>query len=372
MLVASTVPLPPLGEHELLVFWCQLLVLLTAARVGGYVLRLAGQPRVIGELVAGVVLGPSVFGELWPRGWTWLFPDDDRQAGLLLGLAWFGIVLLLMTTGAETDLSAVRRHGRAMVTTAVGSLVVPFGAGIALGWWLPVGFIGDQGSRGTFAVFIGIALAISSLPVAARILGDLGLLHRPLGQLVLTVAMTNDVVGWILLGILAGVAERGSVSTGELSIVIAGTVAIAADPSPWLLAFSIFFFLSLALVKRYVELDTSTNDEKERLSGRGYRPEDKDIVSQAGVASGFASVVVLSLYLESDLVHGLYRFPWALWILCPLVLYIITRIWILARRGEFYDDPVVFIAMDWRSQAMVVLGALVVFGAGPFAYAFSL
>lgn len=226
MVVASTVPLPPLDEHQLLVFWCQLLVLLLAARAGGYLLRKVGQPRVVGELLAGVALGPSLFGQVWPRGWRWLFPADEAQAGLLLGLAWFGIVLLLMTTGIETDIAAVRRRGRATLATSVGSLVVPFAAGIALGWWLPDAFAGDGTSRWTFAVFMGIALAISSLPVAARILGDLGLLHRPLGQLVLTVAMTNDVVGWILLGVLAGVAERGTVSIRDLSIAVAGTAIV--------------------------------------------------------------------------------------------------------------------------------------------------
>lgn len=228
MVVSSTVPLPPLGEHQLLVFWCQLLVLLFVARLGGYLLRLIGQPRVVGELLAGVALGPSLFGQVWPEGWRWLFPDDAGQAGLLLGLAWFGIVLLLMTTGIETDLAAVRRQGRATLTTAFGSLVVPFAAGLGLGWWLPAGFTAPGTSRWIFAVFMGIALAISSLPVAARILGDLGLLHRPLGQLVLTVAMTNDVVGWILLGVLAGVAERGTVSIRELSVAIAGTAIVTA------------------------------------------------------------------------------------------------------------------------------------------------
>lgn len=228
MVVASAVPLPPLDEHQLLVFWCQLFTLLLAARLGGYLLRLLGQPRVIGELLAGVALGPSLLGQVWPDGFRWLFPDDEAQAGLLLGLAWVGIVLLLMITGIETDLSAVRRQGRATMTTAVGSLVVPFAAGVALGWWLPAGFTGEGTSRWTFAVFMGIALAISSLPVAARILSDLGLLHRPLGQLVLTVAMTNDVIGWILLGVLAGVAERGTVSIVDLSIAIAGTVIVTA------------------------------------------------------------------------------------------------------------------------------------------------
>jgi Kef-type K+ transport system membrane component KefB len=221
------VPLPPLGEHELLVFWCQLVVLLLAGRAGGYALRRVGQPRVIGELLAGVALGPSIAGELWPSGWDWLFPDDDRQAGLLLGLAWFGVVLLLMDTGADTDLGLIRRQGRAATTTAIGSLLVPLGAGISLGLLLPDGFVGREATRWTFAVFVAIALAISSLPVAARILGDLGLLTRPIGQLVLAVAMTNDVIGWILLGLLAGAAETGRVSVPDLLVAVIGMAAIS-------------------------------------------------------------------------------------------------------------------------------------------------
>lgn len=227
---SAAVPLPPLGDHELLVFWCQLVVLLVAARAGGYLARRLGQPRVIGELLAGVALGPSLVGEVWPHGWEWLFPDDDRQAGLLLGLAWFGIVLLLMTTGVEIDLAVVRRQGRAALTTSIGSLLVPLGAGVALGWWLPDRFLGTDGRRWIFAVFVGIALAISSLPVAARILADLGLLTRPIGQLVMAVAMTNDVIGWILLGLLAGLAETGSISAFDLLLSVIGlaltTVAV--------------------------------------------------------------------------------------------------------------------------------------------------
>ena len=226
MLVGAGVPLPPLGDHELLVFWCQLVVLLLAARAGGYVARRVGQPRVVGELLAGVVLGPSVFGEVWVEGWEWLFPPDERQAGLLLGLAWFGIVLLLMTTGAELDLETVRDAGRPTILTTVGSLVVPLGVGLAVGAWLPASFLGDDGRRWVFALFVGVALAISSLPVAARILGDLGLLRRPVGQLVLTVATLNDIVGWLLLGVVVSLVEGGSVSFGDLAIAVVGMIVI--------------------------------------------------------------------------------------------------------------------------------------------------
>ena len=228
MLVGAGVPLPPLGDHELLVFWCQLVVLLSAARAGGYAARCVGQPRVVGELLAGVVLGPSVFGALWSDGWAWLFPPDERQAGLLLGLAWFGIVLLLMTTGAELDLATVRDAGRPTMTTAVGSLVVPLATGLVVGAWLPDRFLGDDDRRWVFALFVGVALAISSLPVAARILGDLGLLRRPVGQLVLTVATLNDIVGWLLLGVVVSLVEGGTVSVTDLTVAVVGMVVIGA------------------------------------------------------------------------------------------------------------------------------------------------
>lgn len=148
--------------------------------------------------------------------------------------------------------------------------------------------------------------------------------------------------------------------------ILAGAAATAIEPSFWLLAFSLFFFLSLALVKRYVELDQTGLDEKTKLSGRGYRPEDKDIVAQSGVASGFAAIVVLALYLDSEAVHLLYQHPWMVWPLCPLVLYIVMRMWVLARRQEFNEDPVVFIMTDWRSQAMIFVGATMLIVAALF------
>ncbi|HMQ57933.1 MAG TPA: UbiA family prenyltransferase, partial [Rhizobiaceae bacterium] len=146
--------------------------------------------------------------------------------------------------------------------------------------------------------------------------------------------------------------------------VIAGAAATTVPLSFWLIAFSLFFFLSLALVKRYVELDQCDAPEKQRLKGRGYRVEDKEIIAQAGVASGFASALVLALYMDSYVVRELYSQPWMIWPLCPLILYIVLRIWILAKRAEFNDDPVVFIMTDWRSQIMIGFGAVMLLGAG--------
>ncbi|MEL6920653.1 MAG: UbiA family prenyltransferase [Pseudomonadota bacterium] len=177
------------------------------------------------------------------------------------------------------------------------------------------------------------------------------------GYFVITTAYSLKIKRWLLIDVLT----LASLYTVR---VIAGIAVVAASPSFWLLAFSTFFFLSLALVKRYVELDHADIGEKERLSGRGYRPEDKEVIMQAGMASAFASIVVLALYLDSEAVYQLYGFPWMIWPLCPLVLYIIMRVWILAKRKEFNDDPVVFISTDWRSQVMVAAGAGLMLVAG--------
>lgn len=145
--------------------------------------------------------------------------------------------------------------------------------------------------------------------------------------------------------------------------IIGGTAAADTQESFWLLAFSIFFFLSLALVKRYTELADFGSGATRAVTGRGYVDEDIETIGQAGMASGFASVLVLALYIDSAKVHSLYNHPYMIWPLCPLVLYIIVRIWVLARRRQMYDDPVVFIMSDWRSQIMIALGALMFLGA---------
>ena len=138
--------------------------------------------------------------------------------------------------------------------------------------------------------------------------------------------------------------------------ILAGQTATDTEPSFWLLAFSIFFFLSLALVKRYVELRSTVADAKQRIAGRGYRPEDQEVIAQAGMGAAFAAVVVMALYIDSDAVFEQYNHPYVMWPLAPIVLYMIMRIWILARRDEMHDDPVVFILTDWRSQLMAAIG----------------
>ncbi|MDR6874609.1 4-hydroxybenzoate polyprenyltransferase [Bosea sp. BE125] len=138
--------------------------------------------------------------------------------------------------------------------------------------------------------------------------------------------------------------------------ILAGNAAAAIPLSSWLLAFSMFLFLSLALVKRYAELRITQDQSGLKKAGRGYHAEDIEALSQLGMASGCTCALILALYVDSAAVKQLYRHPELIWLVCPIVLYQMSRVWFLARRGMMPDDPLVFMIRDWRSQ---VTGSLV-------------
>jgi Kef-type K+ transport system membrane component KefB len=203
-------------EHQLLVFWLELFVLLLGARGLGTLMRRVGQPSVIGELAAGLLLGPSVLGQLAPATQVWLFPSDPVQRALLSSVSWLGALLLLIVTGLETDLGLVRRLGTKAARVAVGSLVIPVLCGLAVGFAMPDAFLGPQARREVFALFMATALGISALPVIAKVLSELDLMRRNIAQVILATAMADDVIGWILLGMVAGLAQSGEIAVGRV------------------------------------------------------------------------------------------------------------------------------------------------------------
>ncbi|MEJ2692969.1 MAG: UbiA family prenyltransferase [Candidatus Thiodiazotropha sp.] len=140
--------------------------------------------------------------------------------------------------------------------------------------------------------------------------------------------------------------------------IIAGAAAVFIVPSFWLLAFSMFLFLSLALVKRFTELLAIQQREKTDTPGRSYSTTDLETLSQFGSTSAYMAVLVLALYINSETVQELYSRPEVIWLLCPLLLYLIMRIWLLARRGELHEDPVVFVIRDHRSQWLAGIGLI--------------
>jgi 4-hydroxybenzoate polyprenyltransferase len=138
-----------------------------------------------------------------------------------------------------------------------------------------------------------------------------------------------------------------------------GHEATLIDYSFWLLVFSMFIFLSLALVKRYVELASARVLNRQEISGRGYAPDDSSVVAMLGIANGLMAVLVLALYVNSDQVTLLYRRPAILLLICPLLLYWISRVWLLAHRGKMHEDPIVFALKDIPSYAVGALTLVV-------------
>jgi 4-hydroxybenzoate polyprenyltransferase len=145
--------------------------------------------------------------------------------------------------------------------------------------------------------------------------------------------------------------------------LLAGAVATGVSISAWLLAFALFFFLSLAYVKRYTELTMLRERGEGTTARRGYEVPDLELVRSVGPASGYLSVLVLALYTSSEAVRALYPHPQFLWLLGPVLLYWISRVWLLAHRGQMHDDPIVFAVKDRTSYVVGTLALVIGFAA---------
>ncbi len=146
--------------------------------------------------------------------------------------------------------------------------------------------------------------------------------------------------------------------------IIAGVAAFSLTLTFWILAFSMFMFLSLALVKRYTELyEAKQSGQTKKTTGRGYFPNDIEMISSFGATSGYLAVMVLALYVHDQATVSLYQKPYIMWMACPLLLFWITRVWMIAHRGEMHDDPVVFAARDRTSLVVGILFCLMFWAA---------
>lgn len=238
LLLAAATPTAPLDEHQLLVVLVQLALLVGFARIAGGLAGRLGQPPVVGELLAGILLGPSVLGRLAPGVYGWIFGSGYTVVdAVVFGLAWIGVIFLLLALGFETDLEIIRRFKRAAVSVSAGSFLIPLGIFTAVGFVVPEPFVGGAG-RTLFALFFALALSVSALPVVAKILSDLGFLRRDFGQITLAAGMTMDAVGWLFLAALSGVAIHGSVKLDSLALSFGGLLlflVLAATVGRWIL-----------------------------------------------------------------------------------------------------------------------------------------
>ena len=142
--------------------------------------------------------------------------------------------------------------------------------------------------------------------------------------------------------------------------ILAGSAVIAIAPSFWLLGFSMFIFLSLALVKRYAELIALLPIGAQYIPGRGYMTADLPLLQTLGASSGYMAVLVLALYINSPDISKLYHMPQAMWLVCPILLFWISRVWLKTQRGEMHDDPIVWAVADRQSQFMALFSLIVI------------
>jgi len=204
-------------------FVAELGLLLLVGRLMGEAAQRIGQPAVMGQLIGGLLLGPSVFGLIWPDAQHALFPSSGAQKSMIDAISQLGILMLLLLTGMETDLQLVRRVGRAAVTVAATGVALPFLCGFALGEWLPAGLLPKPDARLVTAIFLGTALSISSVKIVAMVVREMNFMRRDLGQIIVASAILEDTIGWVIIAVAFGLAAAGTIDLWSLGRAVIGT-----------------------------------------------------------------------------------------------------------------------------------------------------
>jgi Kef-type K+ transport system membrane component KefB/nucleotide-binding universal stress UspA family protein len=212
----------PSGPSEA-IFLAELVLLILVGRLLGEAMQRIGQPSVMGQLLAGVLLGPSLLGWLWPEAQHWIFPAAKEQKSMIDAISQVGILLLLLLTGMETDLKLVRKVRRAATSIALSGVAVPFACGVALGQFLPESLLPDPGKRLLTSLFLGVALSISSIKIVAAVVREMNFTRRNLGQVIVASAIMEDTIGWIIIAITFGLAEAGTINPANVAMSVLGT-----------------------------------------------------------------------------------------------------------------------------------------------------
>jgi len=199
-----------LSHGELIQLMIQLSVMLALGRLMAEVARKFKQPAVVGEIIAGIILGPTILGTISPEWFDVLFPKIGNSTLALDGFTRVAVVLLLFIAGLEVDLHIVFQQGKQALSTSFFGLIIPFFLGFMAPFLFPA-FFGDTGGTDLllFSLFMGTAMSISALPVIVRIMMDLKLFKTRIGMLVVASAMVDDLIGWMIFSVILGLIGKG-------------------------------------------------------------------------------------------------------------------------------------------------------------------
>ncbi|WP_372846888.1 cation:proton antiporter [Pontiella sp.] len=213
-----------LDESMILVFLVQVSLLLGFSRIAGLLLRRIGQPAISGEILVGILLGPTLFGRTLPGLYAWVFPPDAMQQNMLETVAWLGILFFLLDAGLDTNLIAALRQRRDALTISLADLILPMAIAFVPVWFLPDHYIGPGGDRLLFSLFIATIMTISALPVTVRILQDLGIYRSDASLLTMCALTINDIAGWLVFAVILSFATGGTASLVRIPLVLTATV----------------------------------------------------------------------------------------------------------------------------------------------------
>lgn len=190
-------------------FVAEIVLLLIVGRGLGELFQRMGQPAIMGQLIGGILLGPSLFGWLWPSAQHFIFSDDETQKSMIDAVSQLGILMLLLLTGMETDLRLVRRVGAACFSISLTGILIPFGCGFALAQFLPESLLPDPQEKMVAGLFLGTALSVSSVKIVAMVVREMNFMRRDLGQVIVSSAIIEDTIGWLIIAITFGIATNG-------------------------------------------------------------------------------------------------------------------------------------------------------------------
>ncbi|WP_442920321.1 cation:proton antiporter domain-containing protein [Mesorhizobium sp. WSM4983] len=210
------------------IFVLEVILLLVVGRGIGELLERLGQPAVMGQLIGGILLGPSLLGWLWPAAERLVFAGDAAQKSMINAIAQFGVLMLLLLTGMETDLRLVRRVGRACFSISATGVAVPFALGFVAAQLMPASLLATGSERIVSGLFLGTALSISSVKIVAMVVREMNFMRRDLGQIIVSSAIIEDTIGWVIIAITIGIATHGRIELASLAFTLAGVTAFMA------------------------------------------------------------------------------------------------------------------------------------------------